>query len=86
MIFEKGPKPNGQNRLVGAAIYTCQVGADFGFKVFCRILYKVRELDGQTDRTVALPNHFRRKWHVGVNMSVIPCFDTPNVEGYIYLC
>ena len=29
---------------------------------------------------------FRRKGRVGVNMSFIPCFDTPSVEGDIYLC
>ena len=29
---------------------------------------------------------FRRKGRVGVNMSCIPCFDTPSVEGGMYLC
>jgi hypothetical protein len=29
---------------------------------------------------------FRRKGRVGVNMSFIPCFDTPSVEGGMYLC
>ena len=57
-IFEKGPKPNGRNTVIGAAIYTCQVGADFRFKVSCGILYKLGELDGQTERTVASPNNF----------------------------
>ena len=68
-----------------SAIYTCQVSADFRFKVFSGILYKLGALNEETKRTVAWPNHFRRKGHVGVNMSVIPCFDTPGVEGDIYL-
>ena len=29
---------------------------------------------------------FRRKGHAGENMSVIPHFDKPSVEGGIYLC
>jgi len=29
---------------------------------------------------------FRRKGRVGVNMSFIPYFDTPSVEGDMYLC
>jgi hypothetical protein len=52
-IFEKGLKPNDRSKVIGAAIFTCQVGADFGFKVFCKILYKVGELDGETERIEA---------------------------------
>ena len=60
-ILEKGPKPNGRNTVVDAAIYTFQVGADFRFEVFCWILYKLGELDGETERIVASPNHFSPK-------------------------
>ena len=59
--FEKGPKPNGRSILVGAAIYTCQVGADFGFEVFCGILYKLGEFDGETSRIEASTNRFSAK-------------------------
>ena len=57
-IFEKGPKPIGRNTVVGATMYTCQVGADFRFKDFYGIMYKLGELDGETERIVASPHHF----------------------------
>ena len=60
-IFEKGPKPNDRNTVIFAAIYACQVGADFGFKVFCGILYEVGELDGETERIEAPTNRFSAK-------------------------
>jgi len=61
VIFEKGPKPNDRSTVVGAAIYTCQVGADSRFKDFCGILYKLGELDGETERIKAPTNHFSAK-------------------------
>ena len=60
-IFEKGPKPNDRSTVIGAAIYTCQVGADSGFKVFSEIVYKFGELDGETERIEASTNHFSAK-------------------------
>jgi len=60
-IFEKRPKPNDRSTVIGAAIYTCQVGTDSGFKVFCGILYKLGELDGETERIEASTNHFSAK-------------------------
>ena len=50
-IFEKGPKPNDRSTVIGAATYTCQVGADFGFKAFCGILHELGDLDGETVHT-----------------------------------
>ena len=57
-IFEKGPKPNARTAVTGAASYTCQVGAEFRFEVFSRILYKLGEMGGETERIVASLNHF----------------------------
>jgi len=83
-IFEKGPKPNDRSTVIGAAIYTCQVGAYFEFEVFCGILYKLGELDGETERTVASRNVFRRKGHIGVNNAFNPCFETLKVSDIGY--
>jgi len=80
-IFEKGPKRNDRSTVVGAAIYSCQIGADFGFKIFCEILYKLGELDGEIERIEASTNHFRRKGHIGVNNAFNPCFETLRVQG-----
>ena len=52
-IFDKAPKPNDRSTVIGAAIYTCQVGAYFAFKVFCGVLYELGELDGETERIEA---------------------------------
>ena len=57
-ILEKGPKPNDRSTVIDAAIYTFQVGAYSGFKVFWEILYKLGELDGETERVEAPTNHF----------------------------
>ena len=59
--FEKGPKPNGRSIVIGAAIYTGKVGADLGFKALCGILYKLGELDGETERIEASRNNFSAK-------------------------
>ena len=83
VIFEKGPKPNGRNTVIGAAMYTCQVGADFRFKDFSGNLYKVGELDGETERTVASLNHFSPKRTLRCSMSKIARLRTPSVEGDI---
>jgi len=40
-VFEEDPKPNGRSMVVGAAIYTDQVSAGLGFKVFSVVLYKL---------------------------------------------
>jgi hypothetical protein len=40
---------------------TCQVGADFRFGVFCGIMYKLGDLDGETERIVPQPNQFSPK-------------------------
>ena len=84
-IFEKAPSQMVQTQWL-VQLFSCHVDSDFRFKVFCRILYRLGELDGETERIVASPNHFRRKGHVGVNMSVIPNFDTHSVECGMYLC
>ena len=55
-IFEKGPKPNGRNTVIDAAIYACQIGADFRFKVFYGNPYMPGELGGETERIVASHN------------------------------
>jgi hypothetical protein len=47
--------------VIGAAIYTGQVGANLGFKALCGILYKVGELDGETERIEASRNKFSAK-------------------------
>ena len=83
-IFEKGLKPNGRNNVIGAAIYTCQVGACFRFKVFCGLLYIVGELDREIERMWRRLTLFRRKGHVGVKMPVIPGFDTPSVKKNMF--
>ena len=57
-IFEQGPKPKARTAVTGAAIYTFHVGADFQFEVFCRIIYKLGELDGETERIVVVAQPF----------------------------
>ena len=68
-ILGKGPKPNDRSTVIVAAIYTCQIGADFGFEVVCGILYKLGELDGETERIVTSPNHFGEN---GTSASIMP--------------
>ena len=48
--------------------------------VFCDILYKVGELDGETERIVASPNHFSPKRARRRGNLKIPRLRTPSVD------
>ena len=65
-IFEKAPSQM-VDTATGVAIYTCQVGADFRFKVSSGNMYKLAKLDGETERVVLWRRLtiFRRKGHFG---------------------
>jgi len=69
-----------ENTVIGAAICTCQVGADFQLKVFCGTLYKLGELDGETERIVASPNHFSPKRARQRENLKFPRLGMPSVE------
>jgi hypothetical protein len=71
--------------VVGADVYICQVGADFRFEVFCGILYKLGELDGEAERIVASPNHFSPKRARRRECAFNPCFGTLTAEVDMYL-
>ena len=67
--------------MAGAAIKTYQVGADFRFEFLSRILYKIGELGGETERIVVLLTIFRRNGYIGVNTSVIPVLTRPALKA-----
>ena len=76
-IFEKGPKPNGRNTVIGVAICLSRRRR----LPIQGLLRDYVQIWGETECVVAPPNHFSPKRARRRENLKIPSLGTPSVEG-----